>query len=277
MQLTLKIVLILAAIYVAVVALAYLGQRRLMYFPSTERIPPSALGLAGVAEWVLDTADGERIIAWYAPAQPGRPTILYFHGNGGGLATRAERLRRYQSRGLGMLMVSYRGYSGSTGSPSEAANISDARLAYRTLIDRGVPPERIIVYGESLGTGVAAKLAAEHPVGGLILDAPYTSVADVAARQYPFLPVRLLLLDRYQTIDVIGAVKAPLLVVHGRLDRIIPYWMGQAVFAAASGPKQFASFAEAGHDDHWLHGSYEAIFAWIDRLFANSPPSGGKG
>jgi fermentation-respiration switch protein FrsA (DUF1100 family) len=272
MHLTLKIVLILVATYLAIVLLAYLAQRRLMYFPSTERVRPAEIGLSGVDEWVLEPPDGERIIAWYSRAQPGRPTILYFHGNGGGLAIRGERFRRYQSRGLGILMVSYRGYSGSTGRPTEAANVSDARLAYDRLIAEGVTPKDIIVYGESLGSGVAARLAAAKEVGGIILDAPYTSVVDVAARQYPFLPVRALLIDRYQTMDVIGDVHAPLLVVHGKRDRVVPYSMGEAVYAAAREPKEFASFPSAGHDDHWLHGSYEVIFDWIDRLTAGRPP-----
>jgi fermentation-respiration switch protein FrsA (DUF1100 family) len=264
-----KFALALAIGYALIILIAYLAQRRLMYFPLSERLPPASVGLHAVKEVVLETPDGERVIAWYGRARPGQPTLLYFHGNGGNLAIRAERIRRYLDRGHGMFMMSYRGYSGSTGSPSEAANLADARLAYQALIADGVRPQDIILYGESLGSGIATRLAVEAPVGGLILESPYTSAADVGVRQYPFLPVRLLLKDRYDIIGYIGKVRAPVLVIHGERDRVVPFDMGQAVFAAAPEPKEFVSFPNAGHTDHYMHGSYEAIHGWIDRLRAS--------
>jgi fermentation-respiration switch protein FrsA (DUF1100 family) len=239
-----------------------------MYFPSRERVPPASLGLYNVEERVLATPDGEHVIAWYGRAQPAQPTLLYFHGNGGNLALRAERVRKYLQRGRGMFMMSYRGYSGSTGGPSEAANVADARLAYDALVMEGVRPDDIILYGESLGSGVATRIAAEKQVGGLILDAPFTSAVDVGARHYPILPVRPLLHDRYDTIRWIGQVTAPLLVVHGGRDAVIPIAMGRQVFDAAKGPKEFAAFPEAGHEDHYLYGSYDVIEDWIDQLWA---------
>ena len=233
---------------------------------ATQRVPPAALGLAGVSEWVLDTQDGERIIAWYAPAERSRPTILYFHGNGGGLVTRAERLRKYQSRGLGMLMVSYRGYSGGTGSPSEAANVADAHLAYDALVASGVDPRSIVIYGESLGTGVAIALAAERQIGGLILDAPFTSAADIGAAAYPFVPVRWFIKDAFRSDQRIGRVKAPLLVLHGEQDRIIPIAFGEKLFALASEPKQMVRFPSGGHVDLDDHGAADAVQTFLDGL-----------
>lgn len=263
-----KIAVAICVVYALTVALGYFAQRKLMYFPIPERVAPSEVGLSGVEERIIQTPDGERVVAWYGRAQPGQPTILYFHGNGGNLALRAERIRRYLDRGQGILMMSYRGYSGSTGSPTEAANVADARLAYDLLINEGMAPEDIILYGESLGTAVAARIAAERPVGGLILDSPFTSAVDVGARHYPFFPVRLLMQDRYEVLPYVAKIQTPLLVIHGERDEIVPVDMGRQVYAAANSPKKLVTFPLAGHNDHALHGSFEAIQAWIAQLRA---------
>jgi uncharacterized protein len=263
-----RLTLLSLAVYLAVVVLVWALQRKLLYFPDPQRIAPSAEGLVGVSEHVLTTADGQHILTWRGAAKPGFPTILYFHGNGGNLATRAARMGHYLKQGYGMTMMSYRGYSGSTGTPTERAIIADALLAFDTLVSGGTAANTIVVYGESLGTGVATQVAAQRPVGGLILDAPYTSTADVGAATYWFLPVRLLMTDRYETIRHIGKVTAPLLVIHGERDSIIPVAMGRAVHAAATTTKQIVTFPLAGHADHWEHGSYDAIFRWLATLRA---------
>ncbi|MGE3914244.1 MAG: alpha/beta hydrolase, partial [Hyphomicrobiaceae bacterium] len=143
------------ALYAMVVLAAWLGQRHLMYVPDASRVPPASIGLAGVEEQIIEAPDGTRLVTWRAKAEAGRPTILYLHGNAGNLAGRADRFRRYQARGFGMLMLSWRGYSGSTGRPTEARNVADAILAYDTLRSSGVPAREIVVFGESLGSGVA--------------------------------------------------------------------------------------------------------------------------
>ena len=199
MQLILKLSFGLAALYAVVALSAFFFQRRLTYFPDPERTAPASFNLPRVEERIIET-DGERLVSWFAPASPGRPTILYFHGNAGNLASRSERVRRFLARGWGVLFMSYRGYSGSSGSPSERANVADAKRAYEMLRREGVPPEDIIVYGESLGSGVAVQVAAEKGIAGLVLDAPYTSIVDVAAVSYPYLPVRPFILDRYETM-----------------------------------------------------------------------------
>jgi pimeloyl-ACP methyl ester carboxylesterase len=270
MQLIIKLAYWLLAVYAVVAVAAFVLQRRLMYFPDPERVSPASFNLPGVVERVIDAPDGARLITWYAPPASGQPTLLYFHGNAGNLASRSERVRRYVQRGYGVLFLSYRGYGGSTGKPSERANVADALLAYQALIKDGVDPEDIIVYGESLGSGVATQLAAQVPVGGLVLDAPYTSIVDVAALEYPYLPVRPFMFDRYETLRYLPKVKAPLLVLHGEDDRIIPVEMGKAVYAAANAPKEIATFPRAGHSDHHVYGSYDELFRWIDALRAKA-------
>lgn len=244
----------------------FFAQRALMYLPEAFRTDPKSEGLADVEERRLQTGDGHEVIVWYGKAKPGQPTLLYFHGNAGALATRSERMAKYMLRGRGVYIMSYRGFSGSTGKPSEAANVSDAKRAYDDLVSLGVAPQNIILYGESLGSGVAVQVAAEKPCGGLVLDAPYTSIVNVAAAQYPWLPVRPMLLDRYESEAYISAVRCPLLIVHGERDNVIPVGMGRELFAKANEPKKIVTFPNAGHADHWLYGSYDAINSWIDAL-----------
>jgi fermentation-respiration switch protein FrsA (DUF1100 family) len=261
-----KIAIVLASVYAVIAIAAFVAQRRLMYFPDPERLPPAAFALAGVEERVIVAPDGARLIAWYGRAAPGRPTLLYFHGNAGNLGSRSERVRCFIARGYGVYMLSYRGYGGSTGSASEKANVADAKLAYEALRSEGVAPANIVAYGESLGSGVAVQVAADKPVAGIALDAPYTSIVDVAAGAYPFLPVRPFMFDRYETMQFLPRVKAPLLVLHGEDDEIIPVAMGRAVYAAANAPKEIVTFPHAGHSDHHLYGSYEELYRWVEAL-----------
>lgn len=263
----LKIILLaIAGLYALAVVVMYTAQRRFMYFPYPVRTPPLVAGLPDVVERVIATLDGEKIIAWYGKAKPSQPTLLYFHGNGGALETRAERIRAYLDRGRGVYMMSYRGYSGSTGSPSEAANVADARLAYDDLVSLGVAAKDIIIYGESLGTGVGVQVAREKKVAGLVLDSPFTSIVERAAQLYPVLPVRMLLSDRYDSLSVIGDVHVPLLIIHGEADDIVPVEMGRRLFAKANEPKEIKTLPGAGHADHYNFGSFEIINRWIDRL-----------
>lgn len=262
----LKVVIALAGLYALVVGATYYLQRKLLYFPDTRRTPPDSLGLAGVNEIALRTPDGETVVAWYAAAASGQPTLLYFHGNAGSLANRAERFAKYVALGRGVLMMTYRGYGGSSGQPSEKANVADAMLAYEHLRGMGVAASDIILYGESLGTGVAVQVATRHEAGGMVLDAPYTSIVDVAEEVYPFLPSRWLMTDRYETLRHLLGVSAPMLIIHGEADRVIPVEMGRAVAKAARGPAELVTFPGAGHSDHYLFGSFDAVNAWIDRL-----------
>lgn len=266
MNWTLVVLALAAILAVIVVAGARVIEQSLMYFPARERVAPADAGLAGVEEVEIAAGDGVVVIAWWAKAQPGQPTLLYFHGNGGSLYNRAERIRRYMEAGRGVFMMTYRGYGGSSGKPSERHNVADAKRAYDALVSRGVQAGDIIVYGESLGTGVAVQVAMEKPVAGIILDAPYTSILDVARLHYPYLPAALFLRDRYETARYIGALHAPLLIVHGEADEVIPVAMGRALYHMAVAPKELVTVPGAGHSDHGLFGSYDAIQAWIERL-----------
>jgi hypothetical protein len=269
MSLLIKVGAFALCAYAALLLAAYLGQRRLMYLPDRNRTLPAEVGLADVAERTLEAPDGARIVAWYGKAMPGEPTLLYFHGNAGSLAIRAERIHRFMGEGWGVYMMAYRGYAGGTGSPSEAANIADARLAYDALVSEGVAPASIILYGESLGTGVAARIAADQPAtAGVILDAPYTSTVEVARRVYPFLPVSALLKDRYETRNYIGQVKIPLLILHGERDPVIPVDMGRELAKLANEPKRLVTLPNAGHSDIYVDGNpaLDAVRAWIGEL-----------
>lgn len=263
----LKIIIIVGVVgfYAVAAAVMYFAQRRFIYFPEPSRTPPQAVGLPDVAERIIATPDGEKLIAWYGKAKPGQPTLLYFHGNGGALEFRSASIRRYLNRGRGILMMSYRGYSGSTGSPSESANVADAKLAYDALLKEGVSPDDIILYGESLGTGVAVQVASEKRVAGVILDSPFTSIVELAAKFYPWLPVSLLLRDRYDSMRHIHEVHEPLFVVHGEADDVVPVGMGQRLFAAANEPKEIVTLPGVGHAVH-DETTFAIINRWIDRL-----------
>jgi fermentation-respiration switch protein FrsA (DUF1100 family) len=246
---TVKWILIFVLVgYGGLVALLYFTQRSLQYFPETFRTPPAAAGFPEAEEVMLDTADGERVIVWHVPPRGDKPAVLYFHGNGASLRWRVERLRELTADGMGLVALSYRGYGGSSGSPSEAGFIADANAAYAFAVAR-YPAPRIVVWGESLGTGVAVALAAEQPVGHVVLESPFTSAADVGAERYWFAPVRLLMKDQFRSDLRIGKVTAPVLVLHGDRDRVVPFVFGERLYAMINAPKQFVRFPGLGHND----------------------------
>ena len=263
-----KILAGVVGVYLLVALVMYMGQRRLMYFPDSKHILPAQAGLPNVSERILNSPDGARNVVWYGKAKPGQPTLLYFHGNGGGLAERADRFRHFMGQGWGVYMMAYRGYAGSTGYPTEANNIADARRAYDALVQEGVPASSIILYGESLGTNVATRMAAEKASAGLILEAPYTSVLEIALTDYPFLPVRLLLSDRYETDKVIPQVRVPLLILHGKQDDVIPVAMAHKLHKLANEPKRVVILPEGEHSDLYESGNnaLPVVRDWIRAL-----------
>ncbi len=243
------------AIYVALVAVIYLAQDRLLYFPSTEspeRMRATAPDLRAVR---LTTDDGLDLLAWWRPpAVAAGWTLALFHGNAGHIGHRLEKVRPHLVAGLGVLLVEYRGYGGNAGRPSENGFHADARAALAFLDGLGVPRARLALYGESLGTGVAVRLAAEAagaggPVGAVLLEAPYSSIADVAQHHYPWLPARWLTRDRFAAIERVAVIGAPLLVLHGARDTIVPLPFGQRLFAAAREPKELVVLPDGGHND----------------------------
>ncbi|HEY3643263.1 MAG TPA: alpha/beta hydrolase [Xanthobacteraceae bacterium] len=254
--------IVFVAGYVGAVVLLYVVQRALMYFPETERTPPDAAGLPAAQEIRLDTADGERLIAWHVPPRADRAVVLYLHGNGGALSHRAERFGALTADGTGLVAIDYRGYGGSTGRPTEAGFLIDAETAYGFAAAR-YPAARIAVWGESLGTGVAVALAAERSIGRLVLEAPFTSAADLAARHYPFVPVRWLMKDQFRSDLRIASVAAPLLVLHGARDSIVPIEYGERLFGLAREPKRFVRFPEGEHEDLDRFGALAAVKTFL--------------
>jgi hypothetical protein len=249
-------------LYLALSATVYLAQRSLMYFPDTAHVTPAAAGLPEAEEVPLTTADGTHIHVWHVAPRDNKPVILFFHGNGGSLAGEVDRFHRLIRDGIGLVGVEYRGYGGNEGSPSEEGLIEDAEAAY-AFATAHYPAQQIAVWGGSLGSGVAVALAAEKPVGRLILEAPFTSAEAVGARRYWYLPVRFLMKDQFRSDERIGKVKAPLLILHGVLDRTVPYTMGEQLFELANKPKHIARFLDGGHEDLDSHGALDAVARFL--------------
>lgn len=261
---------VLAGGYLAIAALITVFQRNILYLPDRERPSPAAAAVPDMAEVTLHTADGLALVAWYRPADGNAATIVYFHGNGGHIGYRGRRVRPWLDAGVGLLLVEYRGYGGNPGKPNEQGLYADGRAALAFLKERGIAAGRLVLYGESLGTCVAAHIAAEQaaagaPVAALVLEAPLSSAADVARVHFPYLPVRWLLLDRFETESKIGEIAAPLLIVHGEADRVVPVGSGRKIFAAARDPKQAAWLPDAGHDDLEEFGLHAIVLDFLTR------------
>jgi fermentation-respiration switch protein FrsA (DUF1100 family) len=262
----LKWLLIVAVLgYGGLLALMYVFQRALMYFPDATQMLPAQAGLPQADEVTFQSDDGERLIAWSVAGRADKPVVLYFQGNAGGLNLRAERFSWLTADGTGLLALCYRGYGGSTGKPSEDGLIRDARAAYDFASAR-YPAKRIVLFGESLGTAVAIALAAERAVAGLILDAPFTSAADVGAAAYPFAPVRWLIRDTFRSDQRIGRVSAPILVLHGERDGIIPISFAERLFALAHEPKRMVRFPQGDHMNLDDFGAAKAIKEFLAGL-----------
>ena len=260
-----EIILGITLFYVVMALAIYILQPLLIYKPKKERTDPKEIGLDQVEELELDTPDGQKLVAWYCPAQPGYPTLLYFHGTAGSLEKRRDRIHRMTRRGYGVFMASYRGYSGSTGRPSQGWLTCDGIAAYDHLVSLGVSADKIVIYGESLGTGIATPVAVARESAALVLEAPFTSIVDVAQKRFPFLPVRPFTLDRFESYNVIHKVTAPVLIIHGAKDKVIPIEFGQKMFDAASEPKEMIVFEEAGHTGIFMMGAFSKIREFLQR------------
>ncbi len=270
MRWLLKLGAFAAIVYFAMVAMLFTTQRSMQYPASARVTNVEEARLEGFQDITIETEDGETLRAFWHPPEEGRALVLYFHGNGGSLWNRRDRARLLARDGRGVLLVSYRGYSGSTGSPTEAGLHRDARAAYAFAREH-VPAGKILGYGESLGTGVVTRLAAEHELGAIVLDAPFTSTADVAQRIYPFIPVSWLMHDQFRSIDVIDRVEEPILIMHGRHDQVVPYDFGRALYAAAISEKHFISFGNSGHVSLFEDGGMDAVAMLLSHLEQGSP------
>lgn len=263
---------IMAAIaYGALALVLFFFQAGLIYYPETGRniiAVPDSVGLA-YESVEISTTDGETLHGWFVPAPAANGTVLFFHGNAGNISHRMEYLLMFHRLGYNTFIFDYRGYGQSSGSPSEAGTYLDAQSAWQHLTEaRDIPPARIVLFGESLGGAVAAWLAMSEKPGILVLASVFTSVPDMAAKIYPFLPVRFLSRFDYNTIEYLQSVTCPVFVAHSPQDEIVPFAHGQALYQAAPGPKQFLEL-QGGHNSGFIFMQEDWIKALGEFIGAN--------
>ncbi len=269
-----QFVSVVAVVYAGIVGGLYVFQRNLLYHPSAAMPTPAESGVPEMDVVSLETADGLRLTSWYRPAADGLPTMVYLCGNAGHIGYRAFKVRHFLDAGYGVLLVGYRGFGGNPGRPSETGLYHDGRAALRFLEGEGVTADRTVLYGESLGTGVAVHLAYEQaknrPVAAVLLEAPYTSITDIAAHHYPFAPAKWLVKDRFDTESKIAAIAAPVLMFQAENDRITPVRYGKQLFDAAVEPKEARWFPSGGHNELYDAGAPDVILDFLERLAAPS-------
>jgi len=243
-------------------------QRQMIYHPSGDlEATPDRLGMA-YEDVFLNASDGVRIHGWYVPAPGAKATLLFLHGNAGNISHRLDNVKRLHDQGVNVFILDYRGYGRSAGNPDEQGLYRDARAGFSYLLDRpDVNPERIAVFGRSLGGAVAVDLCSRRACPRLILESTFTSTADMARSIFPFFPLARLLTERFDSESKIGRIRAPLLQFHGTRDEVVPFRLGEKLFRAAPGPKRFVPIPEAGHNDTYERGGplyFETIRAFLE-------------
>jgi fermentation-respiration switch protein FrsA (DUF1100 family) len=250
----------LAVGYGAIAALAFAFQDQLLFQPSSRLLAtPDDAGMA-YEDVRLDTEDGETLHGWWIPAaDTARGTLLFFHGNAGNVSGRLESVQQFHQLGLNVLIVDYRGYGQSTGSPSEQGIYIDAEACWQYLTEtKNLAPHELVIFGRSMGGGPATWLAAREQPGAVLLESVFTNVPDVGAHHYSFLPVRALATNQFDNESRVGDIKAPTLHIHSRGDRVVPFALGRQVYEAAAAPKQFLEI-EGGHNDGFLVSADEYL------------------
>lgn len=248
MSLFVYILKVSAAAYIALIGIMYVLQRKLLYLPSKAR--PSLESFKGLYEEAqVQTKEGLSLTHWLA--RRGRPHVMILHGNAGSIQDRAYKFQFLTDQGFSVLLASYRGYGRNPGRPAEADIISDAALTFEWLLkEEGLTPKDVAVLGESLGSGAAIALAAKYPVKGLVFDGAYSSITDVAQSVYPFLPVRWLLKDTWDSLARIQHVRSPSLFIHSKRDSVLPFRFAEKLFQAAPEPKQSLWLERSNHNDN---------------------------
>jgi fermentation-respiration switch protein FrsA (DUF1100 family) len=279
-----KISVAAVLIYCLLIAGLYFFQRRILFVPGHARPDRLEAGVSDMREIDLLSTDGLHLRSWYREAAENRPTIVYFQGNAGSIAGRGFKARAFIDQGYGVLLVGYRGYGGNPGAPSEAGLILDGRAALSFLEAEGTLTENIVLYGESLGSGIAVALAVQiletaqpseslgASLGALVLEAPYTSIAKIAAARYWFVPVRYMLKDPFDSLSRIADLRCPLLILHGQRDAVIAIEHGRRLYDTAPEPKLFHLFEEGRHSDLFDHGAAEVVTSFLEARCDSSQP-----
>ncbi|HIF10012.1 MAG TPA: alpha/beta hydrolase [Sneathiellales bacterium] len=271
-----NLVAVAVGIYAVLVGGLFLAQRQLIYYPSQTLASPAEAGIPEMQVLRVTTDDGLGLTFWYRPADKGQPTLVYFHGNGGNLSGRGFKVRSYLNAGYGVLLAAYRGYGGNPGKPSEAGLYSDARAQLKFLESQDVAPRDWVLYGESLGSGVAVHMAFEQagaggqdekpaPVGAVVLEAPFSSLGDAAQAHYPYVPARLMIRDRFDSLAKIDRINAPVFIFQGELDGVISPIQGKRLFEAALEPKQAKWVAGAGHNNLYDFGVGDMVIDFVSK------------
>ncbi|MBL4589053.1 MAG: alpha/beta hydrolase [Alphaproteobacteria bacterium] len=260
-------VLVIALVYVCALAFMYFNQRSMLYYPDKSQPNPVAMGVNNVEIARVQTEDGLTLEGWYfAPSDSKKPVIVLFHGNAGNFAHRGYKASYYMNEGYGVLLAEYRGYGGNPGTPTEQGLYKDARAYLDWLKTKNnMADENIVIYGESIGTGVAVQMATEYNVKAVILEAAYSSTVDIAKNIYGFLPIKLLMKDQFLSVENIYNVHAPLLLVHGDKDITIPIALSRKLFDAANEPKTFINIPDAGHNNLYDHGAHKYILKFLKK------------
>ena len=232
-----KIFLIIFIIYLLISVILFFSQRSLLYHPSENNYFEDNLTVS-IDKIKIVTKDNIELLGWYHKKDfKNYKTILFLHGNAGSLENRIHKINHFENMNINFLIIAWRGFSGNKGNPTEKGLYDDANSAVRWLEKEGVMKKDIVVYGESLGTGVATQIAQNNNFAGIILESPFTSMIDAAKNKYPFLPIRFLLKDKYESDKKIQNIKSPILIMHGEVDKIVPFWMGKKMYDIANEPK----------------------------------------
>ena len=257
MNYSLQIILIIFLIYSFVLVFLYFYQRNLLYHPNENNYSDDKITV-NIEKVNIKTSDNINLLGWYHEKNLKEfKTLIFFHGNAGSLENRIHKLNHFKDMNVNFLIIAWRGFSGNSGEPSENGLYKDGKSAIDWLIKKDISEQKLILYGESLGTGVATELASKNKFAGVILESPFTSIADSAKIYYPYLPVNLLLKDRYDSKNKIKKINSPILIMHGKKDNIVPQKMGLELFENANNPK-FSYFPD--DDDHMMEYNDELLF-----------------
>jgi len=252
------LVSLVVLVYLLVTLGLYVFQRNLLYHPTENNYSGDKLTV-NIEKVKITTEDDIKLLAWYHKKDINNyKTILYLHGNAGSLENRIHKVNHFNDMNINFLLLAWRGFNGNAGKPTEQGLYQDAKSAVRWLMNQGISEENIIIYGESLGTGVATEIAQKKNFAGIILESPFTSMVAAGKSKYPIFPIKLLLKDKYESDKKIKNIMSPILVMHGEDDQIVPFWMGKKIYEIANQPK-YSYFTK--YDDHMMEFDENLVLA----------------